>query len=280
MRKMLAGILFFLFVFSGFIYADYIKLNNKKVYKGFITEYDSGKYFIIINGKKYPIPENRVTAIKWEAAQEEIDEMFAEFPVEKKDNRDTSHFLKFYADVSIDFISVFQENVKKQTGSLLFYPSVTVGYTNEVTFLGLKTSFINFPRGSNETYTSPSEDSLGIYCMPSIRQLIDFGFFDLRLGMDVGGGIEMSGHAGIVPGFLGEFKLEVPFEVSESLNVSVFSGFTGFTILDYTPEYVENSFGSFWYDSDSDFGFGFDPFPDVLFGSGLTFGVEIKYVIK
>ncbi len=61
-------------VFFTYSYAeDIIKMKDGKVYKGVIVSYKKGKYTIMINSKKYTIPESEVSRIWWLATQPELD---------------------------------------------------------------------------------------------------------------------------------------------------------------------------------------------------------------
>lgn len=75
MRKLSVVLFFCLFfiVLTAVNYAeDSVKMNDGKKYKGVILDYEKGMFVIKINGKKYNLNEDSISAIYWNSSDAEL----------------------------------------------------------------------------------------------------------------------------------------------------------------------------------------------------------------
>lgn len=251
--KRLAVLVIVLSCCFGILSADAVKLKNGKIYKGFIMYYENGTYTVLVKGKKYPVPEDSVAAIKWDASEDEILAAYAGEPVSKKKNRgyETGSLVKFV----MDFIATGDAEAASIAGGLQVYPGVEYAWIMGPAKFGVQLN-LGFTSGEGPyTFeTDPDGFKTGTYEIGRsvfILMLTNTTSFDifgdspikLFLGAGIGGGISLDSlknYPAIIdyysaavyedkqemsPVLLVEGKLGLAYSVSDKIILSFFGGY-------------------------------------------------------
>jgi hypothetical protein len=187
-------LLIFVLIFtsiSSLLYCDSLKMQDGKIFKGIIIDYENGKYGLKINSKKYYINEASIMQIYWQATQTELDTAFKD-EVFKASSivRDTPKFvIKLIADHLIPMTpviaSVFKSGFNNAGAEIGFEYSTYSGMLSVFTGGGEGTvSFID-PKDNLEHKTKQKSSVLGIFLGPQYRYFPK-SFVSPVIGVNIG----------------------------------------------------------------------------------------------
>ena len=298
MKKIIA-ILILVFLSAGFIYADVIKLKNGKTYKCFIMYYDDGKYTVLMNGKKYPVLEDSIEAIKWDSNDNEIASAYRGEPLPQKKKR--GYDTGTYAKGVVDFVLQSGEENILITGGMQIFPSIEFGWILGPVNFGIQASMgFSSGRGNYSFYTDYDGYVNGTYdisrtvllfLLTNTTTFDVFGDLPVKpfLGAALGGGFtadslsdypvlaDYYSQAGYsdktetYPSFSVEGKVGLMYSVSEKVKASAFVGYRALSGSTYAEPVREDE--SYYESSDI-----FDFMSNTSNFGGIMFGLDCSFI--